>query len=516
MDNQRMAESLEARETNMNLDLGMVMMRVETVTVMETKMKEGMEMEITMRMIERFQELTMFCTKMVLEEEDRVEKFIGCLLKYIQRNVIATEPTRLQDAVHIANNMMDQKLKGGSLCRMIFVYLTSQSAWIASTADNSKYFLSLVTPSSSTEGQRRGPCSTDSRIILSCCRLSIYNSILLFQESYMSFSRMEGRSVPAGVTRLVPAESLDGFLLESLDWFLLELLDRSVPAGVTRSVPAGVTRSVPAEALDRLDLNLFIGNISYLTDLKEFDGGYVAFGGGAKGGKIIGKRIIRTGPRKNNMYSVDMKNIVHKKDLTCVATKATNDESMLFHRRLSHINFKNINELAKENLVTGIKREYNVTRTPQQNRVAERRNRTLIEEARTMLTESELPITFWTEAIKTACYVQNKVLVVNPLFKTLYELFRDRTPALSFMRPFGCHVTIHNTLDHLGKFDGKSDEGFFVGYSTNSKAFRVYNTRTRKVEENLHINFLKNKLGSDTTYGSETMMDSLAFKSMLP
>ncbi|GJS54539.1 putative ribonuclease H-like domain-containing protein [Tanacetum coccineum] len=68
-----------------------------------------------------------------------------------------------------------------------------------------------------------------------------------------------------------------------------------------------------------------------------------------------------------------------------------------------------------------------------------------------------------------------------------------RTPALSFMRPFGCHVTILNTLDYLGKFDGKSDEGFFVGYSLNSKAFRVYNIRTRKVEENLHIRFLEDK-----------------------
>nr|GEV83672.1 uncharacterized mitochondrial protein AtMg00810-like [Tanacetum cinerariifolium] len=178
------------------------------------------------------------------------------------------------------------------------------------------------------------------------------------------------------------------------------------------------------------------GNISYLTDFKEFDGGYVAFWGGAKGGKITGKGIIRTSKLdfkdvyfvkelqfnlyslsqmcekknsvlftdtecfilshdfkladeshvllnvpKNNMYNVDIKNIVPKNDLTCIIAKATNDESMLWHRR----------------------------------------------------------------------------------------------------------------LDHLGKFDGKSDEGFFVGYSTNSKAFRVYNTRTRKVEENLHIKFLENK-----------------------
>nr|GFA23474.1 retrovirus-related Pol polyprotein from transposon TNT 1-94 [Tanacetum cinerariifolium] len=87
----------------------------------------------------------------------------------------------------------------------------------------------------------------------------------------------------------------------------------------------------------------------------------------------------------------------------------------------------------------------------------------------------------------------NRVLVVKPHFKTPYELFRGGTPALSFIRPFGCHVTILNTLYHLGKFDGKLDERFFDRYSKNSKAFRVYNTRTRKVKENLHITFLENK-----------------------
>ncbi|GKG19851.1 retrovirus-related pol polyprotein from transposon TNT 1-94, partial [Tanacetum coccineum] len=70
--------------------------------------------------------------------------------------------------------------------------------------------------------------------------------------------------------------------------------------------------------------------------------------------------------------------------------------------------------------------------------------------ARTMLADSKLPTTFWAEAVSTACYVQNRVLIVKPHNKTPYELF-------------GCHVTILNTLDKLGKFDGKSDEGFFVG-----------------------------------------------------
>ncbi|GJR00674.1 putative ribonuclease H-like domain-containing protein [Tanacetum coccineum] len=155
--------------------------------------------------------------------------------------------------------------------------------------------------------------------------------------------------------------------------------------------------------------------------------------------------------------------------------------------------FKNkvMNEFCKQK---GTKREYSVARNPQQNDVAERRNKTLIEAARTMLADSKLPTTFWAKVVNTACYVQNRVLIVKPHNKTPYELFRGRTPALSFMRPFGCHVTILNTLDHLGKFDGKSDDGFFVGYSLTSKAFRVYNIRTRKVEENLHIRFLEDKL----------------------
>ncbi|GKF50831.1 putative ribonuclease H-like domain-containing protein [Tanacetum coccineum] len=124
-----------------------------------------------------------------------------------------------------------------------------------------------------------------------------------------------------------------------------------------------------------------------------------------------------------------------------------------------------MDDFCREN---GIKREYSVARTPQQNGVVERKNRTLIEAARTMLANSKLPTTFWAEAVSTACYVQNKVLIVKPHNKTPYELFK-------------------------GKFDGKSDEGFFVGYSLSCKAFRVYNTRTRKVQENLHIGFLENK-----------------------
>ncbi|GKC66535.1 ribonuclease H-like domain-containing protein, partial [Tanacetum coccineum] len=98
--------------------------------------------------------------------------------------------------------------------------------------------------------------------------------------------------------------------------------------------------------------------------------------------------------------------------------------------------------------------------------VAEGKNRTLIEAARTMLSDFKLPTTFWAEAVITACYVQNRVLVTKPHNKTPYELFLGRKPALGFMKPFGCPVTILNTMDHLGKFDGKADEGFFVSENT--------------------------------------------------
>ncbi|GJR48590.1 putative ribonuclease H-like domain-containing protein [Tanacetum coccineum] len=261
--------------------------------------------------------------------------------------------------------------------------------------------------------------------------------------------------------------------------------------------------SIILKRFDYVDAQGRSKHMSCLTDYEEIDRGYVAFGGNPKGGKITGKGTIKTGnldfknvyfvrelkfnlfsvsqmcdkknsvlfndtecivlspnfkltdeshvllkvPRKNNMYSVDLKNIVPKGGLTCLFAKATSDESKLWHRRLGHINFKTMNKLVKGNLA---------------------------------------------EAVNTACYVQNRVLVTKPHNKTPYELFLGRKPALGFMRPFGCPVTILNTIDHLGKFDGKADEGFFVGYSINSKAFRVFNSRTRIVEENLHVQFSEN------------------------
>nr|GEV51214.1 hypothetical protein [Tanacetum cinerariifolium] len=206
-------------------------------------------------------------------------------------------------------------------------------------------------------------------------------------------------------------------------------------------------------------------NMSYLSDFKEFDGGYVTFRGGAKEGKLLcfvlspefkladESQVLLKVPRKNNMYNVDMKNIVPKESLTCLVVKATLDESMLWYRRLGHVNFKTINKLVKENLVRGlpVKRFENnqtcvVCLKGKQHKAFSSKDET-----------SGILKSFITE-IENLVDKKNKVLVVKPHNKTPYELFRGRTPTLSFMRPFG-----------------------------------VYNIRTRKVEENLHIRFLEDK-----------------------
>ncbi|GJR88957.1 putative ribonuclease H-like domain-containing protein [Tanacetum coccineum] len=438
------------------------------------------------------------------------------------------------------------------------------------------------------------------------------------------------------------------------------------------------------------------GDKDKLSDFKEFKGGYVAFGNDPKGGRITGKGTIKTScidfekvsyveelkfnllsvsqicdkkhnvlftdkeclilspkfkfvdedlvilraPRKNDVYSLDLKNIIPSGGVTCLVAKATKDEAVLWHRRLGHVNFKNINKLVKGNLVRGlpsktfkldhsclacrkgkqhrasckkieertvreplellhmdlfgpvsvesvnrkkyclvvtddcskfswvfflaykdetydmlhdlivglenklrhkvktircdhgtefknhlmnefcakkgIKREYSIARTPQQNGVAERKNRTLIEAARTMLADSLLPIQFWAEAVNTACYVLNRVLVTKPQMKTPYEILMGRSPNISFMRPFGCPLTILNTLDQLGKFDGKSEEGYLLGYSTSSKGFRVYNRVTRKVQDCLHVDFLEDQenqkgKGPDWMFDLELLTPSMNY-----
>ncbi|GKB85115.1 putative ribonuclease H-like domain-containing protein [Tanacetum coccineum] len=352
--------------------------------------------------------------------------------------------------------------------------------------------------------------------------------------------------------------------------------------GSTKTIFASrdlVCRDIYLEVVDSGFSRHTTGNISYLLEYGPFNGGYVSFGYGR--GKITGKGSIKTckldfknvyfveelkynlfsvsqnfdnknsvlftdfecivlgkdfklvddkhvllrTPRQENMYSINLKNIIPHKNLTCLIAKASEDESMLWHRRLGHLNFKTMNKLVRNNLVKGLpsksfennhtcvaclKRKqhkascksklvnyvskplhtlhmelFGPTSVNSLNHKwilrnfiteienlkdlkvkiircdngAERRNRTLIKAARTMLADAKLPVTFWAEAINTTCYVQNRVLVIKPHNKTPYELFNERSSAIGFLRPFGCHVMILNTLDHLGKFDAKGDEG---------------------------------------------------------
>ncbi|GJS71246.1 retrovirus-related pol polyprotein from transposon TNT 1-94 [Tanacetum coccineum] len=137
----------------------------------------------------------------------------------------------------------------------------------------------------------------------------------------------------------------------------------------------------------------------------------------------------------------------------------------------------------------GISHQTSVARTPQQNGVVKRRNRTLVEAARTMLILSKAPLFLSVEAINTACYTQNRSLIRHRYNKTPYELMQDKKPDLSFLHVFGslCYPT--NDHEDLSKFDAKADIGIFVGYAPTKKAFRIYNRRTRIISETIHVTF---------------------------
>ncbi|GJX90368.1 retrovirus-related pol polyprotein from transposon TNT 1-94 [Tanacetum coccineum] len=137
----------------------------------------------------------------------------------------------------------------------------------------------------------------------------------------------------------------------------------------------------------------------------------------------------------------------------------------------------------------GITHQTSVARTPQQNGVVERRNRTLVEAARTMLIFSKALLFLWAKAINTACYTQNRSLICLRYNKTPYELMQDKKPDLSFFHVFGslCYPT--NDHEDLGKFDAKADIGIFVGYAPAKKAFRIYNRRTQIIFETIHVTF---------------------------
>ncbi|GJS66180.1 ribonuclease H-like domain-containing protein [Tanacetum coccineum] len=263
------------------------------------------------------------------------------------------------------------------------------------------------------------------------------------------------------------------------------------------------------------------GNKDQLEDFEEFNGGSVTFGGSKC--YISGKGKIRVGNLdfdsvyfvkelgNFNLFSIsqicDKQHKVLFTETECLVVssdfKMPDENQILFEdprtaqyieNQLSHrvkiIRLDNGTEFKNRDMLEfcgnkGIKQEYSNARTPQQNEVAERMNRTLIEATRTMLADSLLPTTFWAEAVSTACYIFNRVRVTKPQNKTPYELLFGHKPIISYIRPFGCHVTILDTLSVLGKFDGKSDEGFLVGTSeatNNAVESRTSSTNSKKKE----------------------------------
>nr|GEV28867.1 hypothetical protein [Tanacetum cinerariifolium] len=280
--------------------------------------------------------------------------------------------------------------------------------------------------------------------------------------------------------------------------------------------------------------------------------------------------------RRHDLYTFNLSDIQLEQHINCLLAKSSLEESTKWHRRMAHENIKTINKLAKlelveglhlklftndQNCVTcnkgkqhkdfialienqlnkkvkpircdnetefqnanlialygekGIKRDYSNARTPQQNRVAERKNKTLIEAARSMLADSKLPTMFWTEVVSTTCYVLNRVSITNPHNKTPYELLSGKVPNIRHLKPFGCHVTILNTSDHLGKFEGKANDGFLVGYAAHSKAYRVYNLSSKKVKETLNLRYLEDKpnvqgLGQEWYFDLDYLTDFLGY-----
>ncbi|XP_070022372.1 uncharacterized protein [Nicotiana sylvestris] len=141
----------------------------------------------------------------------------------------------------------------------------------------------------------------------------------------------------------------------------------------------------------------------------------------------------------------------------------------------------------------GYTHNFSAPRSPQQNGVAERKNRTLQDMARTMLLDHSLPNHFWAEGVSTSCHILNRCLIRPILKKTPYELWKGKCPNISYFHPFGSKHFIHNNgKDNLGKYDPRSNEGIFLGYSLNSRSFKVSNKCTLCVEESVHVIFDKN------------------------
>ncbi|GJS99795.1 retrovirus-related pol polyprotein from transposon TNT 1-94 [Tanacetum coccineum] len=162
---------------------------------------------------------------------------------------------------------------------------------------------------------------------------------------------------------------------------------------------------------------------------------------------------------------------------------------------------KTLNAFFKEE---GIEHQTSTPRTPEQNDVVERRNHTLVEAARTMLSASKLPLFFWAEAIATACCTQNRSIIIPTHEKTAYHIINDRKPSIKHIHIFGCTCYLTKDGENLDKVKEKGDPCILVGYSTQSKGYRIYNKRTRLIVESIHLRFDEIKEMSETSVANDT------------
>ncbi|GJU17623.1 retrovirus-related pol polyprotein from transposon TNT 1-94 [Tanacetum coccineum] len=189
-------------------------------------------------------------------------------------------------------------------------------------------------------------------------------------------------------------------------------------------------------------------------------------------------RFLKDKTKAFDQFKIFSKKIQNQ--LGCTIVSIRTDHGREFDNEVQFGEFCNAN---------GITHNFSAPRTPQSNGVVERKNRTLQEMSRTMLNEQSLPQKFWCNVIDTSTYILNRILIRAILGKTPYEILRGRKPTLDYFRVFGSKCFILNTKDYLTKFDPKSYEGVFLGYSQNSKAYIILNKHTRKIEESLNVTF---------------------------
>nr|GEU96241.1 hypothetical protein [Tanacetum cinerariifolium] len=183
------------------------------------------------------------------------------------------------------------------------------------------------------------------------------------------------------------------------------------------------------------------------------------------------------GSHGSNIYTISVEDMM-KSSLICLLSKASKNKSWLWHRRLNHLNFSTINDLARKDLVRGLPRlkfeniiytQHTVPRTLQQNGVVERQNRTLVKATRIMLIFSKTLMFLWAEAVATACYTQNRSLIHTRHHKTPYELVHNKKLDLTFFRVFGALCYPTNDSEDLGKLQPTANIGIFVGYAPSRK-----------------------------------------------